>query len=438
MAALRFVAVSNDSNGEGDRSESERSEPDSERLIELAQSLTPRFEVRESEGLIVLEIGSSEEKKIVSRLSSALGPEKFRIGIASTRTAAILAARSDRTVPPGKEREFLQTFPIDALAPFHSLEDGLTRTFKSWGIYTLGQLERLPVDQLKSRLGSPGVRLQRLARGEDPEPFQAYRPEAGFEETESLEWIPDSLESLTFLLGRLLDRLCTRLESEGLSAEALQIRLDLDGGECFERSLRLAFPMRTPKVLLSLLRLDLQSHPPRGRIKAVSLSVKPTRPRVLQYSLLQSATPHPERLSRTLARLNALVGQGRLGRPVPLDTHRPDSFRLEDMAIDEPDRRRSHRKQRPDSDAPHLQYRASGDFKNRLVLRRLRPPKRIRFQERTVAASAGPWRSSGDWWGDGSESWERDEWDVEFGDGSLCRIFWDHRKECWFLDGVYD
>jgi protein ImuB len=55
-----------------------------------------------------------------------------------------------------------------------------------------------------------------------------------------------------------------------------------------------------------------------------------------------------------------------------------------------------------------------------------------------VEHAAGPWRTSGAWW-DGEEAhWDRDEWDVAFADGALCRIFRDRITERWFLEGEID
>jgi hypothetical protein len=34
--------------------------------------------------------------------------------------------------------------------------------------------------------------------------------------------------------------------------------------------------------------------------------------------------------------------------------------------------------------------------------------------------------------------WNRDEWDVALGDGSVCRLFQARDTEQWFLDGVID
>jgi len=66
--------------------------------------------------------------------------------------------------------------------------------------------------------------------------------------------------------------------------------------------------------------------------------------------------------------------------------------------------------------------------------------------------SAGPWRSSGDWWseqataknaGEEAHAWDREEWDVALAndDGTsvaLYRIYQDVGTGQWFADASYD
>jgi hypothetical protein len=90
-----------------------------------------------------------------------------------------------------------------------------------------------------------------------------------------------------------------------------------------------------------------------------------------------------------------------------------------------------------------------------LVLRRFRPAIAVRVAvERgrpahvanirkglpngRVEQWAGPWRSSGCWWNASGAHWDRDEWDVALGDGSLCQIYCDRATGRWFLDAVVD
>ena len=72
--------------------------------------------------------------------------------------------------------------------------------------------------------------------------------------------------------------------------------------------------------------------------------------------------------------------------------------------------------------------------------------------EGKILWSAGPWRSSGDWWAeqsatksnsDEAQVWDREEWDVALAsDGgssvALYRIYRDAGTGQWFADASYD
>jgi protein ImuB len=108
----------------------------------------------------------------------------------------------------------------------------------------------------------------------------------------------------------------------------------------------------------------------------------------------------------------------------------------------------------PESRSPNCEPRTAN--RDSLILRRFRPPVAVRvivdrgrparvFIDRRgmpgghVVQSAGPWRTSGAWWeASTGAAWDRDEWDVALGDGSICRLFHDRSGGCWFLDGVID
>ena len=157
--------------------------------------------------------------------------------------------------------------------------------------------------------------------------------------------------------------------------------------------------------------------------------------RIVQFSLLEQATPSPETIATLTARLHALVGEDRCGSPVLLDSHRPDAFEMQRFNPRGPQGPADPRTQGP-------------------TLRRFRPPVAIRVMldrgrpvqipvDRKgmpggrVVQSAGPWRSSGAWWDDG-QAWDRDEWDVEFVDGCVCRVFQVRDTGVWFMEGVLD
>ncbi len=133
-----------------------------------------------------------------------------------------------------------------------------------------------------------------------------------------LEDAVEELEPLSFLLGRLLDQLCARLAARSLAACAIRVRFDLEPAftdplqksapKIYEKVLSLPVPMRDSKMLLKLLRLQLQAEPPSAPILKIVLAADPARPRVSQGELFLPSVPDPEKLELTIARLANLVG----------------------------------------------------------------------------------------------------------------------------------
>jgi protein ImuB len=324
-------------------------------------------------------------------------------------------------------------------------------TFRRWGLTTLGEIAALPMADLSERMGQQGVMLQRLAAGADLSPLVPDPGIPRFVQRMELEWPIDALEPLSFVLARLLDPLATALERADRGAAALRLDLRLVDRTVHQRVLQLPAAMRDPRVLRTLLLLDLESHPPSAGIDIVTIEIDPAPARIVQYSLVQRALPSPETLATLNARLGALVGETRCGSPVLLDTWRPDAFEL--------------RRFQPDACSVRLQAdlqadsrgpAKAGHYRPETSLRRFRPPVAVRvivdrrrparvFIDRRgmpgghVLQSAGPWRTSGAWWETSpAMPWDRDEWDVALSDGSICRLFHDRLGDRWFLDGVLD
>jgi protein ImuB len=322
-------------------------------------------------------------------------------------------------------------------------------------------------------MGHEGLRLQRLARGVDALPLVPDPGTPRFLQSIELEWPIDALEPLSFVLARLLDPLAEALERADRGAAAVRLDLRLVDRSTFARVLQLPAAMRDPKVLRTLLLLDLESHPPPAAIDIVTIEIDPAPARIIQYSLLERAMPSAETLATLSARLCALVGDTRCGSPVLLDTYRPDAIEMRRFAPEarpSRDRRRGKTPHAADAEqvlppgvpapadaAAPLQNpegRGSSPESRMPVLRRFRPPIAVRVAvERgrpvrvaidrrgmpggDVEQQAGPWRTSGAWW-DAGVMWDRDEWEVALSDGSLCRLFHDRVIDRWFLEGVFD
>jgi protein ImuB len=186
--------------------------------------------------------------------------------------------------------------------------------------------------------------------------------------------------------------------------------------------------------MLKLLQLHLERHPPAAPITAFSLRIDPVEPRLLQEGLFLPPTPPAGKLQITMARIAAMVGDANAGTPLLRNTHRPDAFQMAALCTN------SSLQTTPPGDANVL----------RLAMRLFRPalearvkvveytPKKIdaRGIAGTVIRSAGPWKTSGEWWT--PKPWNREEWDVALEDGSLYRIYCETPACDWFVYGIYD
>jgi protein ImuB len=258
--------------------------------------------------------------------------------------------------------------------------------------------------------------------------------------------------------------LCARLAARSLAASAirLQFRLETRPPSTFEKVLSLPVPMRDSKMLLKLLRLQLQAGPPTAPILKLVLAADPTRPRVTRGGLFLPRGLDPEKLELTIARLANLVGDGNIGSPELVDTHRPGEFRVRRF-LPLGAAENQHRK---NEIAPGAGFRVFRPAPRASVVLRDERPARVSFRglRGDVAAASGPWRTSGDWWRE--DSWQQDEWDLEIQfDGSarispgassgrwrarantssqggptrgLYRFYYDDRLQGWFVRGAYD
>ena len=475
-----------------------------EELEAVAREFSPRIEVHSAREIALdltgLErlFGNARAIAEEMRRTAADRGLRVRVVIAATRVAARLLVRyraGIAVIAPGTEPAVLAPLPLSLLGSIAELataggpatatpELAIVETLRRWGLRTLGELAALDAGEVAARLGQHGVVWQRIARGEDAHPLVPALPEERFEQALELEWPIEGLEPLSFVLARLMEPLEAHLARRDRGAAVLHLRLHLVTRTVYERALQLSTPLRDARALRTLALLDLESHPPPAAIDRVVVAVDPTAGRVVQFSLLTRALPSPERLSTLLARLSAVMGEGRCGSPAPVDTWQPGAFAMQPFAprdesgrhVDEPRSRQNAARLAdahgamvsPASDVPAAERITSdpcGTAFPRFVrvtdaadcavvaLRRLRTPlpARVRsedgrpvrvtidrrgFSGGRIESAAGPWRASGAWWRD--DAWERDEWDVSLSDGTTYRVFRERDADRWFIEGIVD
>jgi protein ImuB len=424
-------------------------------LLDCARDFSPLVEST-APGTVLLDISGTEKLfgppqhigKAIALRARGLGFE-LNIGVAANPDTAICTARGFdgiTVIPAGEEAGRLAALPIEVLSP----SPEILETLASWGIHDLGSLALLPPLPLTERLGQEGLRLQQLARGETRRSLVPHEPAQDFIASFEFEDPIETLESLAFILNRLVQELCARLTAHSLATTELRLKLELEarqiqtGGdkEIYEHVWKLPLPTVDAKFLVRLVFLDLNAVTLSAPIKNASVEVVPAKPRAAQGGLFSPASPESEQLEITLARIRSVVGSvdaggiSCVGTPQVLDSHQPDSFTVQAFST--------------------LLTKAEPPTRPAatLVLRRFRPPLetsvevgedqphsvRLWKKPRRVLAASGPWQSSGHWW-NRSSAWAREEWDVALNMPSgtgLYRIYRDRLQDRWFVEGMFD
>ena len=456
-------------------------------LLDVGWSISPRVEDTAADTIVLDLAGLASLFGTDENIARELAERASRIGViphvavASNIEGAVLAARGFAgitIVPEGEECSSLGGLPIRTLCT----DAEVLETLERWGVKCLRELAALPVLQLSERLGQNGVRLHELARGARVRSLVLAEACLQFAEEMEVEDAVEELEPLSFLLGRLLDQLCARLEARALAVRTVRIRFELEPSfekdvqalkdesrkktapKEYTKVLTLPVPMRDSKVLLKLVRLSLQADPPKSPIQKIEIAADAAPPRVAQSGLFAPKGPDPEKLELTIARLAKLVGESNVGVAELLDTHRSENFRMARWADDanSPLKKTTRKKAAAltdDGESQEARQPASG-------FRVIRPavtasveideerPVRICFSgmQGDVVAASGPWRSSGEWWQE--DGWDQDEWDLAIDFGSrgglrekgaspwpqygVYRIYYDVPRRSWFVRGFYD
>jgi protein ImuB len=468
-------------------------DPESERaaqeaLLDVAESFSPRVEDA-GEGLAYLDAtglhriypGDDTEGDLGRAVIRAMEQRALmpaRVGVAASKLAAAIAAQSARSpqvVAAGQESAYLAPMPLERI----SGQAGALATLRQWGIGSLGDLARLPVAEVISRLGPAGAELYAVARGEDPRPLVPRSPPHTFTEGLEFEWPLVQVEPLLFVARAALERLMQRLAGRALGCLKLEYALHLESHGRHERALILPAPTRELKTLLTLLRLDLEAHPPDGPIAGLTLVAHPERPRAAQLSLFGPAALAPDQLATTLARLFALLGEDRVGSPQVVNAHRPEAHALRPYAPPAPPLTRGTLQPRPSAATvrvlrPPVPVEVITDGKA-LPTPPVSPPPAVSSATETPADTAepalpalapialerplsirslaqdtpgkptihgvvkvasGPWCLEEEWWN--VHAIARDYWDIELANGILYRLYRERASGDWFIDGVYD
>ena len=350
---------------------------------------------------------------------AAIGPTPF-VALCAAQDAAPLHVVDDAP-------SFLARLPLSTASP----TPAQARLLASWGLHTLGDLTALPKGEIGQRLGPEGAALWERASGQDERLLRLVEPARTFAAEWSYEPPVESLDPLLFRLRRYAERIAFELRAAGFAAEALALTLRLEDESMLRRDFRLPEPNADADAWLRALHTHLETLRTPARVAGLRLSASPARATHKQDGLFDTGLRDPAAFWDTLARLGALVGEGRVGAPSPCDTYRPDSYTLG-----------SPPETVPPPQPPPVHPRRGP------VLRRFRPPRpaRLLFSNGLpvllececatgpILDARGPWLAAGDWWT--PTPWALETWHVELESGGIYQL--SRSASGWHLEGVLD
>ena len=200
---------------------------------------------------------------IVAEIQAAVGTGDWGPGTGGNGDQRPALATSDqqaglpspRSPVPSPPQHSLGTLPITVLEP----DDTLAVLLDGIGVETCADLAALEGESVEVRLGAEGVRLWKLARGDDDRLIFAPMPR-GLPHA-SLEWSDYALidtERLLFSVNALLGTVCETLIERGSLAREMTLELTLANGAALTNGIRAGRATASRKTWLRLARMQME------------------------------------------------------------------------------------------------------------------------------------------------------------------------------------
>ncbi len=362
---------------------------------------------------------------------TALCEKGFRasvaVGFSRFGTYAVARTTDGVTVfdDPSTEQARAATVPIDRLGFEPRLRDALARL----GIRTLGGFLELPAAGVRKRFGGDVHRLHQLAKGELFCPIEPEYPLEPATATAVFDYSESNLDRLMAVIERLLDPVLVTLSERDALASALLIRFLFDDGARSRERIEPAAATLEAREILDLVRLRLEGTKLPCGVAEVELEAVEHKASRRQRDLFEQQSPRDlDAANRALARVRADLGSGAVVRARLRDGHLPEaSFEWETVKkIEKPAPRNIALRpliRRIYSRPVALSKRGRNEPRTALV---------TLYDDRLVDERTGPYIVTGGWW---VREVGREYYYVRTETGRCLWLYYDRRRQCWFLHG---
>jgi DNA polymerase-4 len=185
------------------------------------------------------------------------------VGVATSKLAAKIAGGSRKPdglvlVQPGTEADFLAPLPIGVIP---GLGPKTEEKLHLMGIRTVGDLANQETHKLIQALGTAGALLQRLAEGRDRSPVEGSRPARTISAETTFEYDVTDRSRLEEALRHLVGRVTERLQTDGVRARTVSVKLKLPNFRLVSRQISRTSPTDEGEIIFRAARAALdRSH----------------------------------------------------------------------------------------------------------------------------------------------------------------------------------
>lgn len=304
-------------------------------VLSSLDALTPRVEVEQPGWCSFATLGPSRyfggddsmSERVATTVAEALshasvGATTVHVGTADTRFAARLAAQRSTpgasvVVAPGASPSFLAPLPASSLG-----DDDLVDVLARLGLHTLGAFAQLPATDVLGRFGANGLVAHQRAQGEERRFSDPRDPAPDFVSSIELDPPIERVDQAAFVAKTLADEFCRRLSSVGSTCSRVAIVAETEHGEELIRLWRgdgafsaNAIADRTRWQLDGWLNGSSRNRPSGGLNR---LELRPDEVIAAvgrQLGFWGEETQGAERAARAVARVQGIVGLGRVSVP---------------------------------------------------------------------------------------------------------------------------
>ncbi len=210
------------------------------------------------------------EAEVGITVSIGLAPNKFLAKIASD----LDKPRGFSVIGQDESKTFLATRPV-AILP--GVGPAMVRSLEAGGLTTVGDIARTDLKTLAKTFGQNGLRLHRLAQGEDHRPVDPNQVRKSISAETTFNHDLKNYDDLDDQLAPLAEKVGRLSRSSNFAGRVVTLKLRGDDFKILTRRRALPVPTQTAKTILGigreLLRAELGSGPARRAFRLIGVGI---------------------------------------------------------------------------------------------------------------------------------------------------------------------